>query len=78
VRKAQVHADSGYTGVVKRPEVLQAQNEGEIRKDVQWEVSARPSKLAKLPPGPHLIAIGWVEHLKASIRARVEHPFHIV
>lgn len=38
----------------------------------------RPSKLAKLPAEESSLLLAWVERLKASLRARVEHPFHIV
>ena len=67
-----VHADAGYTGVEKRPEIV-AQHPG-----VEWRVALRRGKVKAL-------AAGWVkdltvgfETLKARMRARVEHPFHIV
>jgi transposase, IS5 family len=66
------HADAGYTGVEKRPEIV-AQHSG-----VEWRVALKRSKVKAL-------AAGWVkdltvafETLKARVRARVEHPFHIV
>jgi transposase, IS5 family len=67
-----VHADAGYTGVEKRAELV-AQHP-----QVEWRVALRRSRLKALPAG-------WVhdltkafETLKARLRARVEHPFHIV
>ena len=62
--------DAGYQGVDKREE-----NQGS---EVTWEVAMRPGKRKALPN----TAIGrlkeQVEQLKASVRAKVEHPFHIV
>ena len=62
--------DSGYQGVEKREE---NQNT-----EVEWEVAMRPGKRKALPK----TAIGRledrIEQLKASVRAKVEHPFHIV
>lgn len=72
------HADAGYVGVAKRAEVLEAQAEGLIRQDVQWHVAPKKSKLAKLPPGAHKSLLERIVKLQASIRARVEHPFHVV
>ena len=60
----------GYQGVEKREENLDRR--------VQWEVALRPGKRKTLPN----TAIGRlkekVEKLKASVRAKVEHPFHIM
>ncbi len=36
-----VHADAGYTGVDKRAEIIEAQQDGDIRKDVKWHVAAK-------------------------------------
>ncbi len=62
--------DAGYQGVEKREE-----NQGT---EVTWEVAMRPGKRNALPD----TAIGRLqerlEQIKASIRAKVEHPFHIV
>ena len=62
--------DAGYQGVEKRDE-----NQGT---GVEWQVALRPGKRKALPK----TAIGRmkdkIEQLKASVRAKVEHPFHIV
>lgn len=62
--------DAGYQGVEKREENLDS--------NVQWQVALRPGKRRALPK----TAIGrlqeQIEQLKARIRAKVEHPFHIV
>lgn len=62
--------DAGYQGVEKREENLNT--------EVEWEVAMRPGKRKALPK----TAIGRlkdkIEQLKASVRAKVEHSFHIV
>ena len=60
----QVWGDVGYQGVDKREEnqVL----------EVEWQVAMRPGTRRKLEPGsPEAVA----EKRKASVRAKVEHPF---
>ncbi|MCD8516711.1 MAG: transposase, partial [Burkholderiaceae bacterium] len=62
--------DAGYQGVEKREENVGA--------SVEWEVALRPGKRKALPK----TAIGRlkdkIEQLKASIRAKVEHPFRVI
>jgi transposase, IS5 family len=65
-----VFGDAGYQGVEKREE---NQNP-----DVTWHVAMRPGKRRALPDTESGRLREWAEQLKASIRARVEHPFHIV
>ena len=60
----QVWGDAGYIGVQKREEHLELA--------VQWQVAMKPGQRRKLEPGDPA-AIG--EKVKASIRAKVEHPF---
>ena len=56
--------DAGYQGVHKREENL--------GRGVEWQVAMRPGKRRKLDPGsPEALA----ERRKASVRAKVEHPF---
>ena len=60
----QVWGDAGYTGVQKRPENLEF--------DVDWQVAMKLGQRRKLEPdSPEALA----EKEKASIRAKVEHPF---
>lgn len=66
------HADAGYTGVEKRPEVM-AQHGG-----VPWQVAAKRGRLKTMRQGPIKELTGQLEKLKASVRARVEHPFHVI
>ena len=65
-----VFADAGYTGAAKRPE-----NEG---KDIDWHVARKRGQVKKLPEGEVKGLTQYAERLKASVRARVEHPFHVV
>ena len=62
--ETRVWGDAGYQGVHKRPE-----NRG---LDVEWQVAMRPGKRRKLEPGSDEAV---AEKLKASVRAKVEHPF---
>lgn len=64
-------ADAGYRGAEKRP-VLKDRN-------VAWYIAQSPSAVKgwKRHPRIHRAKI-QIEHLKASIRARVEHPFRII
>jgi IS5 family transposase len=63
------YADAGYAGGGKRPEIAGH----ETLSQVQWQVAARKGKLAGMP-GPDRAE----ESRKASVRAKVEHPFLIV
>ena len=63
-RELQVWGDAGYMGVQKREENLELA--------VDWQVAMRPGQRRKLEPGS---LAAWAERVKASIRAKVEHPF---
>ena len=43
-----------------------------------WHVAMRPSKRKALSATPLGGLLERLEHTKASIRAKVEHPFHVV
>jgi transposase, IS5 family len=77
-RESSVHADAGYTGVDKRDEITRAQEQGEIRDDVQWHVAIKRGVIKAMPEGLHKELTVLVERKKAQIRALVEHPFHIL
>lgn len=64
-----VYADAGYQGVEKRPEVA----EDEHLAGVEFRVAARKGRLKNMA-GPDRAA----ESRKASVRAKVEHPFLVV
>ena len=63
--ETDVFADAGYQGVSKREEVQDI--------DVNWHVALRPGKRRALDKtGPMSALLDRLEHLKASIRAKVE------
>lgn len=69
--ETDVFADAGYQGVAKREEV-----QG-IR--VNWHVAMRPGKRRALnKDNPMGAVLDQLEHVKASIRAKVEHPFRVI
>ena len=59
-----VWGDAGYQGVGKREETQGL--------EVEWQVAMRPGQRRKLEPGS---AEALAEKAKASVRAKVEHPF---
>lgn len=65
-----LHGDAGYTGVEKRKE-----HEG---RKIDYHIATRPGTLAKLALDSRNAIIVQIEHAKARIRARVEHPFHVI
>jgi len=77
-QESMAFVDAGYTGVDKRPEVVKAQAEGKIRDDIEWNVAQRRSKITKMAEGTLKTLTKALERVKAQIRARVEHPFHVV
>ena len=60
----RVWGDAGYQGVAKREENMGL--------DVEWRVAMRPGRRRQLEPGSEAAV---EERRKASIRAKVEHPF---
>ena len=67
-KEDQVWADSGYRGAPKR-----------IKRDgLQWNIAVRPSDIAKMPDGRAKTRVQKQEHSKASVRAKVEHPFRVI
>ena len=69
--ETDVFADAGYQGVAKRDEVQDI--------DVNWHVAMRPGKRRALDKDSPMGAIlDKLEHVKARIRAKVEHPFRVI
>ena len=62
--ETRVWGDAGYAGVARRPE--------HRSREIDWQVALRTGQRRRLPPDS---AATEAEHRKASIRARVEHPF---
>jgi len=69
--EADVFADAGYQGVAKREETQDIK--------ATWHVAMRPGKRRALDKATPMVAVlDKLEHLKASIRAKVEHPFRVI
>jgi transposase, IS5 family len=60
--------DAGYRGVEKREEA----------QGPQWHIAMQPSQRRQLSDSPLGQLLEKLEKLKASIRAKVEHPFHVI
>jgi len=69
--ETDVFADAGYQGVAKREEVQGI--------EANWHVAMRPGKRKALDKdSPMGAVLERLEHVKASIRAKVEHPFRVI
>ena len=65
------YGDAGYQGVEKREENQDS--------DVTWRTAKRPGKRKQFDTTTRIGKLQeQIEQLKASIRAKVEHPFHVV
>jgi IS5 family transposase len=71
-QEKKAHADAGYTGVEKRAEIT-ARHAG-----IEWYVAAKRGKVKALAEGRVKELRLLYEKAKAQVRARVEHPFHVV
>ena len=71
-QEKQVHADAGYTGVEKRAEIVA------LEQKIDWQIAGKRGAIKAMAEGAEKEAIRAVEKAKASVRAFVEHPFHIV
>ena len=63
-----VHADAGYAGAPSRVE----------RKGLCWQIAAKRGRIIAMQDGRHKRALERIEKRKASIRAKVEHPFRVI
>ena len=71
-----VGADAGYVGAAKREEV-QTKLQGYAH-ELKWRIAKRRKPIKLMPAcWQKSLALAY-EKLKASIRAKVEHPFHVV
>jgi transposase, IS5 family len=67
--EADAFGDAGYQGVHKREEA----------QGPRWHVAMRPGKRRQLDCShPWARMLEQAERLKASVRAKVEHPFHVI
>lgn len=71
--ETDVFADSGYRGVEKREEIQK------LGQDVKWHIAMMPSQRNALDPSdPVDVMKERLEAMKASVRAKVEHPFQVI
>ena len=67
----EVFADAGYQGAEKREEII-------VASDVECHIAAKRGKVRAMAEGLLKdLAVG-LERAKAQVRARVEHPFHVL
>jgi transposase, IS5 family len=71
-QETQVHADAGYLGVDKRAEITA------LNRPIDWQIAGKRGQLKKMAEGPEKEVLKATEKAKASVRAFVEHPFHIL
>ena len=71
-KEKEVYADAGYTGVEKRTEIMEG------HAGVEWHVAAKRGKVKALAEGLVKDLTLRLEKAKAQVRARVEHPFHVI
>lgn len=66
-----VFLDAGYVGAEKRDELKD--------KDITWNIAMKRGKLKAMPEvSEHRKLFEKLEKMKASVRARVEHAFHVL
>jgi len=70
--ETQVHADAGYTGVEKREEIVA------LERKIDWQIARKRGQIKTMKEGTEKETLKAVEKAKASVRAFVEHPFHIL
>jgi IS5 family transposase len=69
-KETDVFGDAGYQGADKREE--------NRNKQVRWHIAMRPGKRKALPESPWGVAMERLEQVKARIRAKGEHAFHVI
>ena len=71
-QEQQVHADAGYTGVEKREEIVA------LERKIDWQIARKRGQIKTMAEGAEKETLKPIEKAKASVRAFVEHPFHIL
>lgn len=69
-KEHEVFADAGYQGVEKRSE--------NAKTGATWHVAMKRGQRRTLPESELRAPSEQIEALKACIRAKVEHPFHVL
>ena len=67
-KEKTVYADAGYIGASKR-----APKRGRT-----WHIAAKRGSIKAMPEGDLKDAAKYVEHMKAAVRSKVEHPFRVI
>jgi IS5 family transposase len=69
-QETQAWGDAGYQGADKRPDA---------KDGVRWNIAMRPGKLRQLDKSNFIDDLSeQLERIKASIRAKLEHPFRVI
>ena len=63
-----VHADAGYTGAEQRV----------VRENLTWQIAAKRGRIKAMADSRAKRALEAIEKAKASMRAKVEHPFRVI
>ncbi len=71
-QEKEAYADAGYLGVEKREEIATK------HPDIGWYVAAKRGKVKAMAEGLIKGLTERLEKLKSQVRARVEHPFHVI
>ena len=71
-QEKQVHADAGYLGVEKRAEIVA------LNRPLDWQIARKRGPIKTMAEGAEKETLRASEKAKASVRAFVEHPFHIL
>jgi IS5 family transposase len=71
-QEPQVHADAGCTGVEKRAE------SAALKRPIDWPIARKRGQIKTMAEGAEKERLKASEQAKASVRALVEHPFHIL
>ncbi|MBE0548217.1 MAG: IS5 family transposase [Rubrivivax sp.] len=68
--ESDAFVDAGYQGAGRRPDA---------NDDIEWHIAMRPGRRRALDKTKSVDAlVDEIERLKASVRAKVEHPFRVV
>ena len=71
-QETQVPANAGYTGVEKRAEIVA------LERKIDWQIAGKRGAIKALAEGAEKETLQAVEKAQASVRAFVEHLFHIL
>ena len=71
-QETQVHAAAGYPGVEQREEITA------LERTIDWPIARKRGQVKTMAEGAAKETVKAAEKAKASVRAFVEHPFHIL